>query len=57
MAVGDDAVRRREAEPGSVADVLGREERVEDPLADVVRDAGAVVGDVDLGVLARTAGR
>src|SRR5918992_1264783 len=46
VAVDDDAVRRRQAEADPVADVLGREERVEYALADLRRDAGPVVGDV-----------
>jgi hypothetical protein len=36
--VGDDAVDEREAEPGADADLLGREERIEDALEDVRRD-------------------
>src|SRR3954471_19067666 len=43
VAVDDDPLRGREAEPGALARVLGREELVEDVLADLGRDPGAVV--------------
>ena len=46
-SVDDDPARRVEAEPGALADVLGREERVEHAVADLLGDARAVVGDVD----------
>ena len=47
MAVDDDPPRGRQAEAGALADVLGREERVEDALGQLLGDARAVVGDVD----------
>src|SRR4051794_29557245 len=47
----DDAVDNREAEAGALADVLGREERIEDLRDHVGRDAGPVVGDGDLDVV------
>ena len=43
----DDPVADREAQPGPLADRLGGEERVEDPLADRRVDAAAGVGDLD----------
>ena len=43
----DDAVADRKAEAGPLADGLGGEERVEDPLADRRLDAAAGVGDLD----------
>src|SRR3954452_6681175 len=46
----DDAVDDRQAEPGPLADVLGREEGIENLRDHVGRDAGAVVGDGDLDV-------
>src|SRR5205807_10444109 len=46
-SLGDDPACRVETEPGALADVLGGEERVENPIADLVRDPGAVVDDVD----------
>src|SRR6185503_802782 len=42
---GDDAVADREAEAGALAHRLGREERVEDLVEVLRRDAAAVVGD------------
>ena len=36
-----------QAEPGALADRLGGEERLEDPVPDVLRDAGAGVADLD----------
>ena len=47
----DDAEHRREAEAGALADVLGREERLEDVLARDVVDAGAVVDDREADVV------
>ena len=41
----------REALAGSLTDVLGREERLEDPLADLGRHAAAIVFDLDDNVL------
>src|SRR6266511_1294942 len=51
----DDAVNDREPEPRALADVLGGEERIEDPRQHVGRDAGTVVahGDLDLAVAPR----
>ncbi len=48
MALGDDPPGRVEAKAGAAADLLGREEGIEDPLADRLGDPGPVVGDVDL---------
>src|SRR5689334_12286864 len=48
----DDAVNDRQAEARTLADVLGREERIEDLRDHVGRDPGAVVGDGDLDLLA-----
>ncbi len=47
----DDAVDGREAEPGSLADFLGREERLEDLVDDLGRYAGAGIGDIDAHVV------
>src|SRR5262245_18120657 len=44
----DDVVADREAEAGPLSGRLGREKRLEDLRADVVRDAVAVVADADL---------
>ena len=43
----DDAVDRRKAEAGAFADFLGGEERLEDLLDDVGRNAGAGIADLD----------
>src|SRR5436190_10242997 len=43
----DDAVRDRKPEAGSGADLLRREERVEDPLLELPRDPGARVRELD----------
>src|SRR3954471_24857021 len=43
----DDAVADRKAEAGSLAGLLGGEERVEDLRQHVLRDAPPVVGDLD----------
>ena len=48
----DDAVDRREAEPGALADILGGEERLENLVDDVRRDAGAGVRELDQHVVA-----
>ena len=42
----DDAVDHRQAKPGALADLLGGEERLEDLLKMLVRDAGAGVLDL-----------
>src|SRR5688500_17020001 len=47
VALRDDAVRGVEPESRALADPLGGEERLEDALADVGRDARAVVTDLD----------
>ena len=49
----DDAVDRRQPEAGALADFLGREERLEDLVDDVDRNAGAGVADVDPHVVGR----
>src|SRR5206468_7032391 len=43
----DDAVGDREPEAGAGPDLLGREERVEDALLQLTRDARACVGEPD----------
>ncbi len=43
----DDGQRCGQAQPGTFADVFSREERVEDPVDDFMRDAGARVLDFD----------
>ncbi len=48
----DDAVDRRQAEPGAGADLLGREERLEDALDVLLRDADPGIGDLDQHVVA-----
>ena len=49
----DDAIHRREAKPGALADFLGREERLEDLVDDIGRNAGAGIGDVDPHIIRR----
>ena len=49
----DDAVDGREAEAGALADFLGREERLEDLVDDLRRNAGAGVGHLDQHVVGR----
>ena len=49
----DDAVDHRQAEAGALADLLGGEERLEDLLQHVRRDAGAGVLDLDQHVVGR----
>src|SRR5581483_3215116 len=48
MLLRDDVVADREAEPGAFAGRLGREEGLEQLVADLSRDAGAVVAHLDL---------
>ena len=45
VTFGDDRVAERETLAGSLAGLLGREERIEDPLADVEGDSAAGVAD------------
>src|SRR5690349_19145529 len=52
VALDDDAVRDVQAEPRALAHRLGREERLEDPLEVLLRDAGAGVADLDQDVAA-----
>src|SRR3954464_8327844 len=52
MALLDDAPAGVEAETGAGPDLLGGEERVEDPVPILLRDARAVVADVDLHAVA-----
>ena len=52
VLVDDHRARDREALAGAAADLLGREERIEDVVADVLGDAGAGVGDRDHDVVA-----
>src|SRR5262249_38702141 len=46
-----------ETEPGAASRLLGREERMEDPVAQLLRNADAVVANVDLDLVAEIAGR
>ena len=55
VALPDDAVHRRQAEAGALADVLGREVRLEDPRAHVGGHADAGVGHGEHHVRARLA--
>src|SRR5205085_11485639 len=48
----DDAVDGGEAEPGAGADLLGREERLEDAHEILLRDAESGIGDLDEDVVA-----
>ena len=48
----DDAVDGREAEPGAGADLLGREERLEDARQILLGDADAGIGDLDQHIIA-----
>ena len=47
VALDDDPVRHREALTRALADLLGREERIEDPVGDLGGDSRAAVGDLD----------
>jgi hypothetical protein len=48
VAVDDDAMRGREPEARAAPDIVfRREERVEDPVPDLGRNARPVVGDLD----------
>src|SRR5688572_14742418 len=47
VAVGDDPPRDVETEPGALADVLGREERLERTRLHLGRHAGTVICDLD----------
>ena len=49
----DDAIDRRQPKPGALADLLGREERLEDLVDDLAWNAGAGVGDVDPDIFGR----
>ena len=53
--VGDDAVHQRQPEPGADADLLGREERIEDALEHLRRDAAAGIADREADVARRPA--
>ena len=57
MLLGDNVVADRQAQPGSLAGRLGREERLEQLVAKLRRDAGAVVAYRDLDRIAQIAGR
>ena len=48
----DDAVHGRQAEPGAGAELLGREERLEDAFEVFLRDADPGIGDLDQHVIA-----
>src|SRR5262249_62269899 len=52
----DDAVAEREAETGALTDGLGGEERLEDPIADLVGDSRARVLHVHRDAAARRVG-
>ena len=47
MLLDDDPPGQIQAEPGALAERLGGEERREDPVDDVLGDAGSVVADLD----------
>lgn len=51
MAVDDDPPGRIETEPGAMADILGGEEGIEDPVAQLAGDPRSVVGDLHLGAV------
>jgi hypothetical protein len=57
MLLGDDVPADREAEPGALAGRLGGEERLEQFVPDLGRDAGAVVAHPDLDRVAEIARR
>ena len=57
MLLHDDVVADRQAQAGALARGLGREERVEDAVADLRRDAVAVVADPHLHRVAQVARR
>ena len=57
MLLRDDVVADRQAEPGALAGRLGREERLEQLVADLRRDADAVVAHPDLDRVADVARR
>jgi len=52
VLVDDDAAHDRQALAGAPADLLGREERIVDLVADRFGDPGAAIGDRDLDVRA-----
>src|SRR5664279_4231057 len=47
-----DAVADPKAETGAIADLLGGEERLENPADDIIRNTGAVVRNLDMDVIA-----
>src|SRR6202790_3660726 len=53
----DDVVAHRQAKPGTFTRGLGREERVEYFVFDLVRDAGAVIANTDLALVSEILGR
>ncbi len=57
VLLDDDVVAEREAETGAFAGRLGGEERIEDLVAHLGRDAGAVIADADLDPVAEALGR
>ena len=57
MLLDDDVVAQRQAKPRSLADGLGREERIEHLVLDLGRNAGAVVADPDFHAVAQVLGR
>src|SRR5205823_14162379 len=57
MLLGHDVVADRQAKPGTLAGWLGGEERLEQLVPDLRRNAGAVVAHLDLYRLAEIAGR
>ena len=56
VLLGDDVVADRQTEPGALAGRLGREERLEQLVPDLGRDAGAVVAHPDLDGIAEHRG-
>jgi hypothetical protein len=57
MLLDDDVMTDRQAQPGSFAGWLGCKERIEHFLLHLGRNAGAVVADPDLYVVAEILGR
>src|SRR5258708_16145983 len=52
-ALFDDAIHGRQAKPAALTDFLGREERLENLVDYIRRDAGAGISDVDPDIIRR----
>ena len=57
MLLDDDVVTDGQTKPRSLADGLGREERIEHLVLDLGRNAGAVIADPDFDAVAEVLGR